>query len=89
MHACTTERSGLQLEGDFRTVEIRDGKSYWMGRDDLMLLANVAIELNTTILRVKRSSMPIPLFKRMNTRATVRETNDYGAVDCIVVADNT
>jgi len=69
--------------------KIRDGKSYWMGRDDLMLLANVAIEKKTPILRVKRSSMPIPLFKRMNTRATVRETNDDGAVDCIVVTDNT
>jgi hypothetical protein len=44
--------------------KIRDEKSYRMGRDDLMLLANVAIELNTTILRVKRSSMPIPLFQK-------------------------
>ena len=68
--------------------KIQRGRSYWMGREDLMLLANVAEESGSTVLKVKRSSMPVKLFKRMNTRATVRETNDDGAVECIIVADD-
>ena len=67
--------------------KLQKGKSYWMGREDLMLMATVDIESGETMLRIKRSMMPGKLFKRMNTRATVRETNDPGAVACMVVPD--
>jgi len=66
---------------------LEKGKSYWMGREDLMLMATVDVDSGETMLKIKRSTMPVRLFKRMNSRATVRETNDAGAVNCLVVSD--
>lgn len=66
---------------------LEKGKSYWMGREDLMLMATVDVDSGETMLRIKRSTMPVKLFRRMNSRATVRETNDAGAVNCLVISD--
>jgi hypothetical protein len=66
---------------------LQKGKSYWMGPENLMLMATVDVDGGDTILRVKKTTMPTKIFKRMNQRATIRETNDPGAVDCMVVAN--
>lgn len=63
---------------------LQDGKSYWIGREDLMMLATVSRRKGITQLSVKRSAMPTHLFKRMNGRVTLRETNDEGAVECFI-----
>ncbi|KAF4634154.1 hypothetical protein G7Y89_g3951 [Cudoniella acicularis] len=71
--------------------QLQHGQAYWIGREDLMLLATA--DLNnptppTTVLKVKRSSIPLKLFKRMCNRATMEETNIEGTKECIVVAES-
>ena len=69
-----------------REWTLKQGKLYWIGPKDLMLQACVTIMEGMMVLRVKRSAMPMKFFKRLISRATIRETNDEGAVECLVVA---
>lgn len=52
-----------------------------------MLIATADAEFGKTMLKIKRPTMPVKLFKRMKCRATVRETSGPGAVDCLIVSN--
>ncbi|KAN0098287.1 hypothetical protein V8E51_013950 [Hyaloscypha variabilis] len=69
------------------SASIKDGETYWIGREDLLLLATVQLATgaaSTNVLKIKRSSIPHTVFKRSNYRSTIRETNDEGAMECMV-----
>jgi hypothetical protein len=89
---CTQVSAGLQDCNSNPVPErltLQDGETYWIGKEDLLLIATVELTVGAPpamVLKVKRSSIPHQVFKRSNTRATIRETNEAGAVECIATA---
>ena len=72
---------GFMIPLDF-TLE--DGRSYWIGPKDLMMLATANLKEGAAQVIVKRSKIPVNYFRRMTFRVTLRETNDEGALECFV-----
>lgn len=75
------DHDSVVVSDDWR---LQAGQNYWMGPKDLMLLAEANLKGGVWQLSVKRSTMPVHLFRRKNNRVMLRETNDEGAVECFV-----
>jgi hypothetical protein len=63
---------------------LQPGQNYWIGPQDLMMLAEANLKGEVWQLSVRQSKMPAHLFRRINNRVMLRETNDEGAVECFV-----
>ena len=71
-----------------KDTALEDGKEYSIGQDDLMLKATAAVRGDDVRLTVKRSKMPIQLFRRLNSRAALQESSDRSDVECIIGVQN-
>lgn len=67
-------------------LKLQVGRQYWIGPDDLMLVATCIEQNGELMLQIKRIKVPIRTFKRIIKKSTIRETNDRGASECLVVA---
>ncbi|PMD12603.1 hypothetical protein NA56DRAFT_480712 [Hyaloscypha hepaticicola] len=65
---------------------LEDGRSYWMGPKDLMMLATANLKEGVAQLSVKQSKIPVRYFRRSSPQVTLRETNDESALECFVGA---
>lgn len=62
-------------------------KSYWIGRIDSMLLADVSKSpTGTPILSVRKSTMALSMYKRLRAKRMLRETNAEGAQHCVIIS---
>lgn len=62
-------------------------KSYWIGKMDSMLLADVSnFPTGTPILSVRKSTMALSMYKRLRAKRMLRETNAKGAQHCVIIS---
>lgn len=62
-------------------------KSYWIGKMDSMLLAEVSKSpTGTSILSVRKSPMALSMYKRLRAKRMLRETNAEGAQHCVIIS---
>ena len=62
-------------------------KSYWIGKMDSMLLADVSKSPTVTpILSVRKSTMALSMYKRLRAKRMLRETNAEGAQHCVIIS---
>ena len=67
-----------------KDTALEDGKEYSIGQEDLMLKATATVRGDDVRLTVKRSKMPIQLFRRLNSRAALQESSDRSDVECMI-----
>jgi hypothetical protein len=62
-------------------------KSYWIGKIDSMLLADVSKSpTGTPILSVRKSPMALSMYKRLRVKRMLRETSAEGAQHCVIIS---
>jgi len=81
----------VRVDYNSRVIEdtaLEDGKEYSIGQEDLMLKATATVRGDDVRLTVKRSKMPIQLFRRLNSRAVLQESSDRSDVECMIGVQN-